>query len=224
MELTTVHNQVITEQQVESTTITDNNRFIEANTQQVSLSHLKQDCIIPVFAKDNESTIAHYEFIEAIKSVATTLFPQGTIAMPNIRTSHIIKGRIPSAIGKPAKELLEHEKTIYYERMAFMMEIPHVFAFINGQKLNLTVGGVRSYSQQNLFSRKSIEKFKVFIGFKNMVCCNLCISTDGLVDDLRVGSIDELKLKARELFISYDQEAHIDAMKALMQLSIDQEQ
>lgn len=225
MELTTaLHNQVITEQQVESTTITDNNRFIEANTQQVSLSHLKQDCIIPVFAKDNESTIAHYEFIEAIKSVATTLFPEGTIAMPNIRTSHIIKGRIPSAIGKPAKELLEHEKTIYYERMAFMMEIPHVFAFINGQKLNLTVGGVRSYSQQNLFSKKSIEKFKVFIGFKNMVCCNLCISTDGLMDDLRVGSIDELKLKARELFISYDQEAHIDAMKALMQLSIDQEQ
>ena len=32
-------------------------RFIEANTLQVSLSHLKEDCIIPVFAKDNETTL-----------------------------------------------------------------------------------------------------------------------------------------------------------------------
>ena len=144
MELTALYNQIITDQQLESTTITDNNRFIEANTQQVSLAHLKQDCIIPVFAKDNESTIAHHEFIEAVRNVAIGLFPEGTIAMPNIRTSHIIKGRIPSAIGKPAKELLDHEKTIYYERLAFMMEIPHVFIFIDGQKLNLTVGGVRS--------------------------------------------------------------------------------
>ena len=85
MELTALHNQIITDQQLESTTITDNNRFIEANTQQVSLAHLKQDCIIPVFAKDNESTIAHHEFIEAIRNVAISLFPEGTIAMPNIK-------------------------------------------------------------------------------------------------------------------------------------------
>ena len=224
MELTALHNQIITDQQLESTTITDNNRFIEANTQQVSLSHLKQDCIIPVFAKDNESTIAHHEFIEAVRNVAIDLFPEGTIAMPNIRTSHIIKGRIPSAIGKPAKELLDHEKTIYYERMAFMIEIPHVFIFIDGQKLNLTVGGVRSYSEQNLFSKKSIEKFKLFIGFKNMVCCNLCISTDGLKDNLRVSSVDELKHRARELFLSYNHEEHSDALRALQEFTIDQEQ
>ena len=30
--------------------------FIEANTIEASLDHLRNDCIIPVFAKDNEST------------------------------------------------------------------------------------------------------------------------------------------------------------------------
>ncbi|WP_288681368.1 DUF3871 family protein, partial [uncultured Bacteroides sp.] len=30
--------------------------FIEANTIEASLEHLRNDCIIPVFAKDNEAT------------------------------------------------------------------------------------------------------------------------------------------------------------------------
>ncbi|UKM65365.1 DUF3871 family protein [Flavobacteriaceae bacterium GSB9] len=215
--------QVVNDHEIESS-INTNNKFIEANTLQVSLSHLRQDCIIPVFAKDNENTIPHFEFIEAVRTTAQDLFPKGMVMQPNIRTSHIIKGRIPSAIGKPAKELLEHEKTIYYERMAFMLEIPHVHTFINGQKLNLTVGGVRSYSEQNLFSKKSIEKFKIFIGFKNMVCCNLCIATDGLKDDLRVGSVDEIISKSRNLFLDYNQESHIDGMRQLQEYTINQEQ
>jgi len=33
--------------------------FIESNTTEVDLPHLSQDCIIPVFSKDNEKTIAH---------------------------------------------------------------------------------------------------------------------------------------------------------------------
>jgi len=225
MELTTINQQVVNNHEVvPSSTISDNNKFIEANTQQVTLSHLRQDCTIPVFAKDNETTIPHFEFISAVRSVTQELFPEGTVMMPNIRTSHVIKGRIPSAIGKPAKELLEHEKTIYYERLAFMVEIPHVNTYINNQKLNLTVGGVRSYSEQNLFSKKSIEKFKVFIGFKNMVCCNLCIATDGLKDDLRVSSVDELKAKTHDLFLNYNQEQQVDVMRQLNDYTINQEQ
>ncbi|GAA4801776.1 DUF3871 family protein [Litoribaculum gwangyangense] len=224
MELKLPTQQVVSNHEIESTSISNNNRFIEANTKQVSLSHLKQDCTIPVFAKDNETTIPHFEFIDAVRTTAQQLFPEGTVMMPNIRTSHVIKGRIPSAIGKPAKELLEHEKTIYYERLGFMLEIPHVHTYINNQKLNLTVGGVRSYSEQNLFSKKSIEKFKVFIGFKNMVCCNLCIATDGLKDDLRVSSVEELQSKTQELFLNYKQEEHVDAMRQLQDNTINQEQ
>ena len=33
------------------------NHFIEANTQEATLQHLKNDCITPVFAKDNELTV-----------------------------------------------------------------------------------------------------------------------------------------------------------------------
>jgi len=225
MELTAVvtPQQVVSSHEVESS-ISNNNKFIEANTQEVTLSHLRQDCVIPVFAKDNETTIPHFEFISAVRSVTQELFPEGTVMMPNIRTSHVIKGRIPSAIGKPAKELLEHEKTLYYAKMAFMVEIPHVHIYINNQKLNLTVGGVRSYSEQNLFSKKSIEKFKIFIGFKNMVCCNLCIATDGLKDDLRVSSVEELKSRTEELFLSYKQEDHVDNMNTLKDFVINDEQ
>ena len=45
----------------EATIIVDKpaNHFIEANTQEVTLNHLKNDCITPVFSKDNELTINH---------------------------------------------------------------------------------------------------------------------------------------------------------------------
>jgi len=55
MELTAINQQVVNNHEIESSTISDNNKFIEANTQQVTLSHLRQDCTIPVFAKDNET-------------------------------------------------------------------------------------------------------------------------------------------------------------------------
>ena len=73
-----------------------------------------------------EAKLPHFEFVDAVRSVAQSVFMDGDISMPSIRTSHQIKGRIPSAIGKPAKELLEHEKTQYWERMAFMVEIPAI--------------------------------------------------------------------------------------------------
>ena len=198
--------------------------FIEANTLEVTLDHLKEECTIPVFAKDNECTISHYEFITSTKDVVEDILNYKGDLKPSIRTSHVIKGRIPSAIGKPAKELLESEKTIYYERMAFVIEIPEISEVINGNKLNLTIGGVRSYNQENLFSKKSMEKFKVFIGFQNTVCTNLCISTDGLKDDLRVSSVLELKSKIYELINTYKKKEHLIAMERMFRYSITENQ
>ena len=57
--------------------------------------------------------------------------------------SHVIKGRIPEAIHKPANQLLESDKTIYYERCAFVIEIPTIYETVNGNRLTLTIGGVR---------------------------------------------------------------------------------
>jgi hypothetical protein len=48
--------------------------FIESNTIEVELSHLRSDCIIPVFSKDNERTIAHQEFIDIAQDCASKVF------------------------------------------------------------------------------------------------------------------------------------------------------
>ena len=198
--------------------------FIEANTTEVSLNHLQNECTIPVFSKDNECTISHYEFINSTKEVVEDILGYKGILKPDIRVSHVIKGRVPTAIGKPAKDLLEEEKTIFYERCAFIFEIPEISEVINGNKLNLAIGGVRSYNQENLYSKKSMERFKVFIGFQNMVCCNLCISTDGLKEDLRVSSILELKAKIYELINSYKKKEHLISMERMFQYSLTENQ
>lgn len=191
--------------------------FIDANTEEVDLIHLKKDCIIPVFSKDNEKTLAHQEFIEIAQNSISKAFPHHSFDAPEIRVSHQIKGRIPEAIHKNAKDLLEHEKTIYYERMAFIIRIPSISETINGNELSLCVGGVRAYNQENLYNRKSFEKFKFFIGFQNMVCCNLCVSSDGFVEDLRVTSYQELQAKILEIIQSYQAENHLNQMKSLSQ-------
>ena len=131
--------------------------FIEANTMEATLNHLKSDCIIPVFAKDNEATLSHVAFIETVQDAARTFFQGEQIELPDIRVSHVIKGRIPEAIHKPANQLLESDKTIYYERCAFVIEIPTIYETVNGNRLNLTIGGVRAYNHTNLYSKKTAE-------------------------------------------------------------------
>jgi len=198
--------------------------FIEANTKSVTIQHLKNDCVIPVFAKDNESTISHFQFIDAVHDLVKQQFQGEIINRPEIRVSHVVKGRIPSAIGKPAKELLEHEKTLYFERCAFVIEIPSVTENVNRNPLTLTVGGVRSYSEQNLYSRKTLEKFKVFIGFKNMICLNLCICTDGYSDNIRIASIDELQNQLNDVIFNYKKEKHLGMLEKMSKYNLKEKQ
>ncbi|MFA6974318.1 MAG: DUF3871 family protein [Parcubacteria group bacterium] len=187
-------------------------QFIEANTDEVNLVHLRNDCIVPVFSKDNEMTISHTNFIETVQQAATKFFTGETIETPEIRVSHIVKGRIPEAIYKPVNELLESDKTIYYERMAFCFEIPTIYEDINGNRLNLSIGGVRALNHENLYGKKSSEKFKVFIGFKNLVCCNLCISTDGFKTEIRAMNSTGLLNSVIELFKNYNPAQHLHYM------------
>ena len=185
------------------------NHFIEANTQEVTLNHLRYDCITPVFSKDNELTINHAQFVETIQDAAQSFFCGEKVEQATIRTSHIIKGRIPEAIHKPANQLLESDKTIYYERAAFSIDIPTIYETVGGNKLNLSIVGVRAYNQMNLYSKKVPELFRLAIGFKNQVCCNMCIFTDGYKDDLRVSNTTELYRAALELFSNYNPARHI---------------
>ena len=202
----------------------ENLPFIEANTKEVEMSHLKDDCIIPVFSKDNEVTISHQSFIETVREAARSVFPNEQFSETAIRVSHVVKGRIPEAIHKPVSQLLESDKTIYYERMMFCFEIPSIHQDIDGSRLNLTIGGVRAYNEQNLYSRKSPEKFKIFIGFKNMVCCNLCVSTDGYKSCLRVMDTPSMLSAAIDLFRSYDMEQHLALMSAYQNVGMSESQ
>lgn len=198
--------------------------FIEANTTEIKLHTLKSDCVIPVFSKDNERTIAHQEFIEITQDCVSKVFPHHVLDKPEIRVSHQIKGRIPEAIHKNAKDLLDHERTQYFERMAFIIRVPNIVHTINGNEITLTIGGVRSYNLENLYNKKSIEKFKFFIGFQVKVCCNLCVSSDGFVEEMRVTSYQELQSKIMEVLQNYNAEKQLEQMKQLTQYNLTEHQ
>ncbi|GAB4044107.1 DUF3871 family protein [Spirosoma litoris] len=186
--------------------------FIQANTQDTSLVEMQQYHIIPVYSKDNEPLISHSEFIEATTETVYRLFPQESILEPAVRVSHPVKGRIPQARNKPAKDLQEWEKTLYFERAAFVIEIPTIQETVGGNALSLTVGGVKAYNLDSLHLRKGAdEHFKVFIGFQNKVCTNLCVWSDGYVADLRVKSVEQLVQAITELITRYraEQQLHI---------------
>ena len=163
--------------------------FIEANTKEVTIQHLREECVVPVFSKDNEITISHPSFIETVWEAANQIFPNERIEEPAIRVSHVIKGRTPEAIHKPVKDLM-------------------------GNRLNLTIGGIRAYNHENLYSKKGTEKFKVFIGFKNLVCCNMCVSTDGYKSELKVMSTADLFSSVMRLFQEYNIAKHLYYMSA----------
>jgi hypothetical protein len=190
-------------------------QFIESNTKEVSLHHLRKECVIPVFSKDNEVTISHNNFIDTMQDAIYKVFPNERIAPPEIRVSHLIKGRTPDAIHKKIEDLTDKDKTLYYERMAFVIEIPSITDNINGNDLCLTVGGVRAYNHENLFSKKAAEKFKIFIGFKNMVCCNLCVTTDGYKGEVKASSCDELLKAIQGMIMKYNAANHIKLMHQL---------
>ena len=196
--------------------------FIEANTLEVDLNHLANDCITPVFAKDNELTINHAQFIETIQEAVQDFFKNETVDNADVRVSHIIKGRTPDALHKKANELLECEKTIYYERCAFSIDVPTIYQDVNGNRLNLSIVGVRAYNQMNLYSKKVPELFRLAIGFKNQVCCNMCIFTDGYKDDLKVSNTSELYKAALELFNNFNTAKQIHLMQQLGNCSMDE--
>ena len=205
--------------------ISSGSPFIEANTISISLEEIRSSHIIPVFIKDNEPLISQVDFVESMNEMAEEVFLSETILRPSIRLSHPIKGRIPSAKNKPSFALLESEKTIYYERMAFVIEIPSIQDEIDGQMLSLMVGGVKSFNEDNLYNKKGAdEHFKIFIGFKNTVCTNLCIWTDGFMGDLKVRNLGQLKASIFTLLNSYNANYHLFHLKQIASYSLTEQQ
>jgi hypothetical protein len=206
-------------------TISTDKPFIQANTVEGRLEEIRDQHIIPVFIKDNEPVISHHEFIQCTFDIVSSVYGSEAILKPNIRLSHPVKGRIPEARDKPAKDLLDHEKTLYYERMAFVIEVPSYTSEIDGNALSLTVGGIKAYNLDNLYSKKGAdEHFKVFVGFKNSVCTNLCVWTDGYLSDLKVKDAGQLRGCIKTLLENYNASYHLHALRKLTDYSLTEQQ
>lgn len=200
----------------EQENVSSNSAFIGANTLEVNLHEIQGQHIIPVFSKDNEPLISHGDFIQTTCDVINHCFKGEDILSPSIRVSHPIKGRTPEARYKPANQLEDHERTIYYERAMFVFEIPSIQRTIDGQTLSLTIGGVKCYGDDKLNNKKgSSEHFKIFIGFSVKVCSNLCVWSDGAQVKLVVRSQGELMDAIMNMISVYNPEQHLRAMQRL---------
>ncbi len=199
--------------------------FIEANTVSSNMDEIRKNHIIPVFVKDNEPLVSHSEFIDSSCRIASDIFHDEIILKPNIRLSHPIKGRIPEAKHKPANQLMDWETTLYYERMAFIIEVPSIRGLVGGNELSLTIGGVKAYNTDNLYSRSMSEQnFKIFIGFQNKVCTNLCVWTDGFMSDVKVKNIEQLNICIRTLLESYNKNYHLHHLQQLTEYYLTEQQ
>ena len=198
--------------------------FIEANSIPITLESLMTDCVIPNFAKDNEAVLSHSQFIGATYQAIRDYYRSEQIDEPQVRVSHIIRGRIPEAINKKSSELLPHEMTQYYERMAFCINVPSIYKDVNGNRLNLSVVGIKSYGRDNLNGRLTAQKFSLAVGFQNTVCCNQCIWTDGYRDEIRAISPSEIYQHSLHLLDTYDMAKHIYLLKSLGDLYLSETQ
>ena len=146
--------------------------FIESNTSGITLEELERNCIVPSFG-DNQLTISHQKFIHQVEDAAKVYFTGENFGNTEIRVSHKILGRVPGALTKRKEELRPEDEAIYYQRMAFCFHIRSMSRMMNGEEVHLCIGGVRSLNEENLYARKSPEKFKIFIGWRVRVCSNL---------------------------------------------------
>lgn len=189
--------------------------FIESNTQAITLDELTYKNIIPTFC-DNTLTISHQNFIGSVVEVAKKVF--GELTVPELRVSHPIIGRVPSAQHKKASELRDDEKTTFYQRMAFCAHVKNLTRTINGETVHLCIGGVRAYNEDKLYNRQSTMKFKVFVGWQVRVCSNLMLTCDGNSGTIDCMTEADIMQKSLELFKGFNPHKE-DTLRLLENLS-----
>ena len=202
---------------------TQHPNFIESNTQAMSLAEIADKCIVPTFS-DNSLTISHQDFCGAVYKAAENVF--GALTPIGCRVSHPINGRIPTALNKKTQDLADNEKTIYYQRLAWIAKVANLTKNINGQEIHLTIGGVRAYSEDKLYNRPSALKFKIFVGWQVRVCSNLMLQTDGFSGSIDCITQADIHQKALELFNRYDsvKDSNLEALAELQDTRMTEEQ
>lgn len=106
----------------------------------------------------------------------------------------------------------------------FTIEVPSIYRVINNNHLSLTVGGVRGYHLENLHTKRGPQKFKVFIGYRNRVCCNMCVSTDGILDDIKVNTAGEIFSRAEDLLNRHESSETLNRYSKWANIKISEKQ
>ena len=189
--------------------------FLDANTNAITLEELSASCVVPTWG-NQELTISHQDFISCVHEAASDFYKGETLNSPEIRVSHIVRGRTPDALGKKASELLESEKTQFYQRLAFAFTIPTIYETLNGQKLELCVGGVRNYSDLNLYRQtRGTEKFSIFVGWRVHICSNQILTGEGTKLSFEVMDVKDIYKNTMELLYSFIPAKDIHLMQTL---------
>lgn len=211
--------------QTQNTVISNpNSLFLASKSEDSSLQQIKNNHIIPVFSTDNMPTISQAEFIQTTAEIAKDIFNDSHRSLA-VKLSHPRKGRTFEARGKKAADLLEHEKTIFFERCAFLMEFP-IANTIEGNDVFLTVAGIKAYNLDNLNTTgtKGRQHFKIAVGFKVQVCTNLCMWSEGSNLDIEVKSLDALGQEIRKVLSGYSEKEHLEAMRQFSEVEISEKQ
>ena len=198
--------------------------FLEANTNAITLQELTEQCVVPTWA-NQELTISHQDFINTVHDAACNVFAGETINSPEIRVSHIVRGRTANSLHKRTSELLDSEKTQFYQRLAFAFTIPSLHECIDGQRLELCIGGVRNYSDLNLYRvNRGMEKFAIYLGWRVNVCSNQVLTGDGVRLNIEVMSLHDLYKAVLDLFYNFNLEKDIQLLQSLTQTRLTESQ
>ena len=128
-------------------------------------------------------------------------------------------------MNKRTSELLDSEKTQFYQRLAFAFTIPSLHECIDGQRLELCIGGVRNYSDLNLYrANRGMNKFAVYIGWRINVCSNQVLTGDGVRLNIEVMSLHDLYKAVLDLFYNFNLEKDIQLLHSLTQTRLTESQ
>ena len=180
----------------------DHPNFIESNTAAISLEDLATKCIVPTFG-DMSLTISHQNFMASVCKAATEVFGPLT----------------------PIECRVDSEKTLFYQRLAWISHVRGLSRQINGQTVFLTIGGTRAYSEDKLYGRQSASKFKAFVAWSVKICSNQMIQCSGNSGTIECLTEADIYQKAYQLFRGFDpeKEDNLKLLENLHQTRISQE-
>lgn len=178
--------------------------FIEGPASSYTFADL-QRMVIPVFAADNQLSLANTDIAKAVYSAAAKSFGLENLSPLEFRGSHLRKSRIISAetLKMQNNDTESGETNSYLERLACCFTVKNYARTIADQPTDLCIGFVRSYTSTNLYSTKSPEKLSIWCSTRVRVCSNLCLSVSGLKEEISVLTPMDVYTEAYDLIQSY---------------------